>query len=458
MHRQTLTRRLFLQAAPASVLAAGSNSFRHRGYLGWITDLASEPDSNAAWPSMRLDERLLEDYRRTLDLMKLLGFNEIIIWGLYVSRAWPVQVESAVSPERGRMVERLIESAHERGIRVFSGLGVYSWGFDDIIKARPNLHRGNPEAMCASEPESWKWMQRVVDFVFKRFPIDGVSMQSADLGRCNCDRCKTFSNAEYHALLNIRVAGHIRSRWRGKTVAVNSWGMQFDDPAALPALIKMGHAIDYLIDVHDTSRKRDPGYRKKLLSSLACDFGTLGGPQVEPPQHWDRERWFLPVLRRSGEHLRQLSEEGGRACEYFFHILKNPGDEISFWLTGRVLSEPATAWQKHLAGVVEQLYGTTAPGVRDGIAELFLRAEDAYFRHLPPSVCGTISLEPLVSGRPGPPIYLRRLSPEQRRAYASELAAIRSGFEKLLSALPRQEKVRSILRCLDNTGKDLAAA
>jgi hypothetical protein len=41
---------------------------------------------------------------------------------------------------------------------------------------------------------------------------------------------------------------------------------------------------------------------------------------------------------------------------------------------------------------------------------------------------------------------------------ASELAAIRPGFEKLLSAVPRQEKVRSVLRCLDNAAKDLAAA
>src|SRR5262245_47748512 len=81
--------------------------FTHRGYLGWITDLATHADTHAAWPSMRLDGRLLDDYRQTFDLMKQIGFNEISIWGLYVSRAWPVDIRSAVTPDRGALVEKL---------------------------------------------------------------------------------------------------------------------------------------------------------------------------------------------------------------------------------------------------------------------------------------------------------------------------------------------------------------
>jgi len=56
--------------------------FNHRGYLGWITDLASEPDRSAAWPSMRLDARLLDDYEKSFTAMRRLGFNEISIWTL----------------------------------------------------------------------------------------------------------------------------------------------------------------------------------------------------------------------------------------------------------------------------------------------------------------------------------------------------------------------------------------
>jgi len=432
--------------------------FRHRGYLGWITDLASQPGTNEAWPSMRLDERLLADYRETFAAMKELGYNEISVWGLYVSRAWPANLKSAVTPERGARVEKLIAAAHEKGLRVLSGLGVYSWGFEEIIRANPKLARGNPQAMCPSEPESWEWMRKVVDFVFERFAIDGVSMQSADQGRCPCPDCKRHGDADYHALLNVRTAEHIRGKWPGKIIGVNSWGMRFGDPRAQPALVKMSRALDYLIDVGNTSAWGGAGYRKKLIESLACDFGTLGGPQVEPPQHWDRERWFLPTLKRTGEHLQALARDGGRACEYFFHIRANPGDEASFRLAGKVLADPATPWEKHLQGVVEEIFGATRAETRDALAQLLVQAEDAYLKHGPQDRCGTISMEPLIGDKPGPAVYLKDgLKPPQRAAYAEDLRAIRAAAEKLAPGVPRKEQLASVVRCLDNALRDLAA-
>jgi len=443
-------------AAPCSATAQAK--FNHRGYLGWITDLATEPDRFATWPSMLLDEPLLRDYQESFALMSRLGFNEISIWGLYVSHAWPVDIQSSVAPARGALVEKLIEAAHKKGIRVYSGLGVYSWGFDEIIRAHPNLSRGNANAMCASEAESWRWMQTVVDFVFQRFDIDGVSMQSADQGRCRCDQCKTLSDAEYHALLNVRVADYIRSRWPKKTIGVNSWGMKFEEPETLPSLIKISEKVDYLIDVHDTSRKRDLSYRKKIIESLSCDFGTLGGPQVEPPQHWERDRWFLPTLRTVGVHLHDLAAEGGRACEYFFHILANPGDKLSFWLAGKVLSNPNASWEKQLSESVEELYEVSKSSLRDALVQIFLDSEQAYFRHLPSRISGTISLEPLISSKSGPPVYLtKRLSAEQRATYASELASIKTRAERLLHDLPQgaKDKTGGVVRCMSNVLRDV---
>src|SRR5262249_32632044 len=122
-------------AVPGAIAAGEATGFRHRAYLGWITDLDSRPDMHAPWPSMRLDALLLEDYRRAFAAMKRLGYNAIVIWGFYVARNWPLDITSAVSAERGALVGRLIDAAHEQGIRVYTGLGVYSWGFDEIIRA-----------------------------------------------------------------------------------------------------------------------------------------------------------------------------------------------------------------------------------------------------------------------------------------------------------------------------------
>jgi hypothetical protein len=338
---------------------------------------------------------------------------------------------------------------------VISGLGVYSWGFDEILKANPHLMKGNKSTMCGSEDESWEWMRKVIDYVFTRFPIDGVSMQSADQGRCPCDKCKRFTETEYHVRLNIKCAEYIHAKYPKKLVAVSGWGMRFNDPASLPHLQALGKNIDYLIDVRDSARQQ----RKRVIEGIPCAFGTLGGPQVEPPQHWPRDRWFLPTIRSVGEHLQQLHAEGGRACEWFYHIMANPGCELSTWAAARVLADPGVGWRKHLDQSLERIYKTTRVSTRDGLAEAFLAAEHAYLRHMPEFLSGTISMEPLVSSEPGPAVYLtRRLKPEQRTAYLNDLRAVRTQFEKLASDVPGKGRVRMILRCIDNVQKDLTAA
>jgi hypothetical protein len=457
---ESITRRQALKTAglalPLAAAASDATGFRHRAYLGWITDLDSRPDTNAPWPSMRLDVPLIEDYRRTFALMKRLGYDAIVIWGFYVSRSWPLDIAGAVSAERGALVRSLIDAAHEKGIRVYTGLGVYSWGFEEIIRANPRLSFGNPKAMCASQPESWDWMRKVIDFAMTRFPIDGASLQSADQGRCKCDQCRRWTDTEYHSRLDIRVSEYIRGHWPGKTVGVSGWGMRFDDPDSLPALAELSHRIDYLIDVRDSTRQRDSSWRQRLIHELKCSFGTLGGPQVEPPQHLPRDRWFLPTIRRGSEHMSELYAEGGRACEYFFHILENPGDEISFWMAGKTLSEPAVPWHEHLAASIEELYGTTRRSATEALAELFIRAEDAYLRHLPALRSGTISIEPLVEDHSGPPIYLtKQLSAGQRAEYREALKSIVADLRKLVPAVPEKNRVQKILRCLDHAIGDL---
>jgi hypothetical protein len=440
---------------PASDDSQQLSKFRYRGYLGWITDLATKPNAHAMWPSMNLDAELLEDYRRTFALMKRLGFDAAVIWGFYVSRAWPVDITNAVTKRRGAMVERLITLAHAYGLRVYTGLGVYSWGFEEIIRANPKLARTNPKAMCGSLPEAWEWMRKVTDFALTRFPVDGVSLQSADQGRCECEECRRYGDTEYHARLDVRVGEYIRSRWPEKTVGVSGWGMDLGDSESLPHLVNLSRYIDYLIDVPDSARRQDPTYRRKLIKALQCGFGTIGGPQVEPPQHWSRDRWFLPTVKSQGEHLAELRADGGSACEYFFHILANPGDEVSFHVAGKLLSEPNIAWHRHLQTTIEELYGTRATLTGD-LMSLFIGAEEAYLKNFPAMRSGTIAMEPLFGDRPGPPVYVtKRFSPEQRKEYRRDLERIEASFLKIAPDVPEKNRVQTIIRCLQNTKKDL---
>jgi hypothetical protein len=65
-------------------------------------------------------------------------------------------------------------------------------------------------------------------------------------------------------------------------------------------------------------------------------------------------------------------------------------------------------------------------------------------------------MEPLVSDRPGRPVYLtRRLKPEQRAQYRQDLSAIASTVRKLAPEVPEKVRIQRVLRCLDNVLKDI---
>lgn len=433
--------------------------FQTRGYMGWLTDMISTPRTHDAWPSIGIDQSLIDDYASNYRVMQQIGITTLGVWGFFVAREWPVEVEQAIDQQRTRQIATLFEQAHQHGIKVLSGLGVYSWGFEAIIRAHPHLSRGNPRTLCPSNPESWDWQRRVIDYVLS-FDLDGVTMQSADQGRCPCEECAQWSNNEYHARLNDQVARYIKQNYPDRVVGINNWGMTFEDPADLPHLVAMGQHADYLIDAHDSSRRRDPDYRRQLIAALPCAFGTIGGPNVEPPQHWERDRWFLPTLKRTVANLQALHADGARAVENYMHLFNNPSDDVSIRLALAVEQEPTGDWQPMLRAILDQLYAPTTSAARDGLAELFLGAEEAYFEHthdLRPSA--VVSLEPLVSDRPGPPIYLtKHMTSDGLAGYRRRLEHLREQARSLEGAVGDRERLQLVGRCITCALEDVAFA
>ena len=85
-----------------------------------------------------------------------------------------------------------------------------------------------------------------------------------------------------------------------------------------------------------------PAFRKQLIAAIVpCAFGNTGTPNVGPPQHYARDRWFLPTARRAARNIRQLYQLGGRAIENYAHLLINPSDEASLRLMAALEQNPA---------------------------------------------------------------------------------------------------------------------
>ncbi len=425
--------------------------FRHRGYLGWIRDLSSTPRPNDEWPSILIDDGLINDYRDNFALMNQIGLNEASIWGFFAARDWSVDVENTIDPQRAAQIRALMLEARSRNVKVLVGMGAYSWGFDSIIRANPAIAcPNNPHVMNPTLEESWYWQKRVIDYVMT-FPVDGVSLQSADQGRCDCPTCPG-NDLDYHARINDRIASYIKTNYPGKTVGINGYGMYFGNPADLPYVINMTRHADYLIDVQDTARQSDPTYRRRLIAAIApAAFGGITTPNVEPPQHWDRERWFLPINKRMALNLQELYNDGGRAAENFMRAAANPGDEVAIRLAAAIELNPTADWRQQLDGILADVYQPQDQTARQQLLNLFLQAEDAYFDNAsgygPASI---VELEPLIGASPGPPIYLtQHMNASQLANYRSAMLGLRTQAQALVSRVGNQSRMQSVVRSID---------
>jgi len=424
--------------------------FIHRGYNGWITDLSTVARPDAVWPATAIDEGLIADFQATYAFLQRIGINEMTVWGFFTARNWQPDIARTIDAPIADQVRTLLKAAPAHDIKVLSGLGLYSWGFDEIIGQNPRLSRGNAHAMCASCDESWDWQRRVIDFIMG-FPLDGVSMQSADLGRCTCDTCQRWGDVEYHARLNDQAASYIKQHWPGRMVGISNWSMDFQDPADLDHLVSMTRHADYLIDVNDSLIRCDPAYRRVVAERIApCALGCGGTPNVEPPQHWARDRWFLPTLRRTAQNLQTFYADGGRAAENYMHLIANPGDEISMRLTAAVELEPSADWLDLLAGILDDVYKPVDAVTRSQLVDVFLEAEDAYFDNANPPPLNVVRLEPLVSSTVGPPIYVMEpiMNRSQRKRYRLALEQLKARAKELTSHVGNGVRMNDVVRSI----------
>jgi hypothetical protein len=434
--------------------------FQHRLYYGWIRDLASEGRPNDAWPSIVIDDKLLNDYDVNLKFMHEIGLNEIVIWGLFISREWPLDLKNAINETRRKQVLAIIEKAHKYNIKVLSGVGVYSWGFDAIIRANPKLAcPDNPSAMCLHQQESWEWQKKVLDYNFS-FPIDGLNLQSADLGRCSCGESKAMSDLEYHAALNQKVIQYVGKTYLDKIIGISSWGMDISESTDLPYLISMTKGADYFTDVRGwNASPRKPGFRAKMIDTIKpCRLSTIGTPNIEPPQHWERDRWFLPTAKRATKDLQVLYQEGGRAVENFMHIKANPGDEATIRLQVAIELNPGADWEKEYKLLLSKMFSPLSDDVGNQLFDLFVNAEDAYFENLKKydPYNADISLEPLVSDKTGEPVYiLQQMNNEGMKNYLAAIEKLISKSERLKNKVENKTLIEKVLTCLKNTKKDI---
>ncbi len=408
-----------------------------------------------------------------MDLQAQSGYNMFDLFGLFAAWGWPVDIVSAVDKDRDARVRRILKAAHRRGIKVVYGLGVYSWGFDKIIEHDPAVKGPNPHAMCASKEESWAWQKKIIDFIL-RYDFDGYHLEASDLGRCTCDACmkKWPVQATYYNEITGRCADYIRKQAPGKyiaaiTISWADWNTGFTEEDK-NNLVELSKKVDSILDQGHHGQYIKQSERKAFIERLHCKFGTSAGFWVYPPFRCHRQRWFLPYIQKTGNHIKQLYADGGRTTLYYQGPVTNPGVEVNIAFGGKIMSDVERNVNDVLAEVIEELYQPKTVAAQKKLVETFLLAEDAYFNNLNYDADG-IHLKDL-PGYPGPgelhigfgiglaggvsavPVYLLEpnLVDKGRAAYAKGLETCLNNIcdiEDKVAATERMRRLKSSIYC-----------
>jgi hypothetical protein len=456
---------LWPPAAFGATKPAESNqprSYRYRIAFGaWINDMRNDPLPLENWPAPQFDDETVSSIVKAMDVQAKAGFNLLDAWGYFATYGWPPDIVSALTDDRREKIHRVLTGGRERGIGLILGLGTYSWGYDKIIAADPEVRGHNADgtphahAMCDANPRSFEYVKKIIDFALGQFDFAGVHLESCDLGCCACPQCAGKDGVVgYNARINRKTADYIKSKWPDKIVYVITinWkpaGQHFTD-AEKAQVIELSRHVDCIFDQGHTGYHVAENERRDFIGNLHCAYGTSGQIWLYPDARWDRESYFLPYARRTNEAIRKQYDDGVRGCLYYQGPVRNPGQEFMIAVGGRSLRDTRRSVDEVMSEVLDEYYRPTDAEARKRLMGIFQTAEESYFGQWSEAsfrkiwgipMPGEFKLDNHLFGTsPGPATYLKEpcLDANGRKEY-------RKGLMLILAELPKLEG-----RCQDN--------
>lgn len=490
-----MNRRQFLQQTSlgAALLTAGPplNSFAGAGepnagtpkpeayqyriaFGAWLNDLRLSPLPLENWPAPQFDDESVASAIRAMDVQADAGFDRLDVWGLFATYGWPPDITSALDADRKRRIQQLLAAAGQRGMKIMLGLGTYSWGYDKILLADPDVRGKNadgsphPHALCDANPKSFEYVKKIIDFALGEFNFGGVHLESCDLGCCACPHCAGKDGVvAYNVRINTKTADYLKQRWPEKTVYVITinWsppGKHFDaDQKA--KVIELSRHIDCVFDQGHSGYHIAEAERPDFIRQLHCAYGTSGKLWLYPDTRWDRASYFLPYPRRAGEALKREYQDGVRGCLFYQGPVSNPGQELMIAFGGRILSNPARSIEDALGEVLEKYYRPRNSAARNRLLKAVQTAEDSYFSQWSAEsfaklwgipVPGEFKLDQNLFGTsPGPATYLKEpcLDVKGRREYRNGLKSVLAEVSELEGQCDDHGRLATLRRCVTVT-------
>ena len=391
------------QASPRP--SAGKARYEFRlAFDVWANDVRNEAMTLENWPYDDIDDRTVDGIVRSLDLQAATGYNIVDLAGLWTTYAWPPDLTKVVDRDRQRRINQILKAAHERKMKVVVfPSGILNWGMDEILKAHPELKTDNRHEMNPLLEESWKWQYKIFDYAADNYDIDGYHLEAADQGRCKTPEClaKWPDDVAYYCYVTGVLADYLRRKDSSKLLIATlqgfgKWGQDFSAEQRA-SVVDLTAKVDCLFDQGHYKTYIPSGDWKEFIPKLHCAFGTSGGQWIYVNERWERTRWFLPYVGRTGRHIKELYEAGGRGVMYYQGPVANPSTEVNIAFGGRLMSDVDKSVGDALAEALEHLYRPKNPAALAKLAGIYRRAEDSYFEQWNPERIAEFTKRPAAS-------------------------------------------------------------
>jgi hypothetical protein len=443
----------------------------------WINDMRSDPVPLTNWPAHQFDACTVDSAVSVMDLMAQAGCRYLDAFGLWATRAYPLDIVSAFhDPARQALLDRLFQAADERGIGLFLPLGLMTWGYDEIIAKDPAVRRQdgvpNPHvsAMCGAQERSWYYIHKIIDTAMQAHAFKGIHLESADQGYCSCGECAGRDGVVgYNARLNARCADYVREKYPGTiimTIPINWLPGAMPEPGVTPKFSaeEMGHVIELSkhIDIF-----MDQGHQWRFtpderIRELQCAYGTSGGRWLYHSARYDRLAFFVPSPRGTVENIQQHYALGARACLFYQGPVVNPGVEMDRLAGFMALADVTRPWEDILNEIIESKYRPRSAEASRRLGDLICRAEEGYFSQwiqadqrfwdvwkIPPR-CEWKLNDALFGTSPDPAMYLLEpyLTPEGRQQYKASLLSSLATLDEIRYDFADDGRIERMRRCL----------
>lgn len=376
-------------------------------HVGWV---ASRP-GQSPYPA-EISEELLRDWQHYFPYMREAGFNEVGIF-CFLTYNLPVPLgvgtkgigahanDIRITQDQVRRCREMIRAAHASGVKLYYGLGLYSWNVSDIRDAYPEMSPGGrvlcgmyPGDQARGIPASQQLMKDAVDFIVRELPeLDGWWLTSGDHGRCTCPGCNrrfgpgVRGNVEYFLATDIPIIRHIREKYPRMTIAYCTEVMNegIEEPGNFDILRQLAGACDLYL-WGNLQKEPDATVRRLVEACPRTGVYFYQRPwQSTPPTTQERDGWFMPnavnPLGRDMHRRRAVIPWAGlMACTL---PKDNPADELSMRFMTRMMDEPDRDPTTVYRELLQAWYAPRTQGALDELLLVFTEAEDAFRQRWP---------------------------------------------------------------------------